>query len=91
MEKKNNSEDWVTQKEAADKAGRSLASVNNLVKRGRIASKELYGKTLVSLSEVLSYAVSAGRPPKPKDEAEKSVAKKRIRKKDPTRLLKTLS
>jgi hypothetical protein len=32
-----------------------------------------------------------GRPPKPKDEAEKSVAKKRVRKKDPTRLLKTLS
>jgi hypothetical protein len=32
-----------------------------------------------------------GRPPKSKDEAEKSAAKKRIRKKDPTRLLKTLS
>jgi hypothetical protein len=32
-----------------------------------------------------------GRPPKPKDEAEKSAAKKRVRKKDPTRLLKTLS
>jgi hypothetical protein len=33
----------------------------------------------------------AGRPPKPKDEAEKSIAKKRVNKKDPTRLLKTLS
>ena len=38
----------------------------------------------------------SGRPPKTKaetmrDEAEKSVAKKRIRRKDPTRLLKTLS
>lgn len=32
-----------------------------------------------------------GRPPKPKDEAEKSVALKRVRKKDPTRILKTLS
>ena len=32
-----------------------------------------------------------GRPPKSKEEAEKSVPKKRIRKKDPTRLLKTLS
>jgi hypothetical protein len=34
-----------------------------------------------------------GRPSKPKaqEEAEKSVAKKRFRKKDPTRLLKTLS
>jgi hypothetical protein len=32
-----------------------------------------------------------GRPPKTKGEAEKLVAKKRVRKKDPTRLLKTLS
>jgi excisionase family DNA binding protein len=34
-----------------------------------------------------------GRTPKPKDEskAEKSVAEKRVRKKDPMRLLKTLS
>jgi hypothetical protein len=66
MKKKNNSEDWVTQKEAAEKSGRSLASINNLVKRERIASKEIYGKVLVSLSEVLGYSVSAGRPLKPK-------------------------
>jgi hypothetical protein len=32
-----------------------------------------------------------GRPPKSRDEAEKSAAKKRARRKDPTRLLKTLS
>jgi hypothetical protein len=32
-----------------------------------------------------------GRPPSLKDEAEKSVAQKRVRKKDPARLLKTLS
>jgi hypothetical protein len=31
------------------------------------------------------------RPPNLKDEAEKSAAKKRVRKNDPTRLLKTLS
>lgn len=32
-----------------------------------------------------------GTSPKPTDEAEKSTARKRVRKKDPTRLLKTLS
>lgn len=32
-----------------------------------------------------------GRPPKPKEEAEKSATRKRVRKKDPTRNLKTLS
>jgi hypothetical protein len=32
-----------------------------------------------------------GRPTKSRDEAEKSVARKRVYKKDPTRLLKTLS
>jgi transposase len=32
-----------------------------------------------------------GRPPKPKDKADKSVAKKRVHKKNSTRLLKTLS
>ena len=32
-----------------------------------------------------------GRPPKPKEDTEKSVAMKKVRKKDPTRLLKTLS
>lgn len=68
MEKEKNFKDWVTQKEAAERSGRSLASVNNLVKRERIASKEMYGKILVSLSEVLGYSVSAGRPPKPKVE-----------------------
>ncbi|PYS87870.1 MAG: hypothetical protein DMF64_21950 [Acidobacteria bacterium] len=60
----NNSEDWVTQREAAEQTGKSLAAINNLVRRGRIASKEIYGKTLVSLSEVQAYDVAPGRPPK---------------------------
>jgi hypothetical protein len=77
MKKENNSEDWVTQKEAAEKTGRSLASVNNLVNRGRIASKEMYGKTLVSLSEVQGYAVSVGRPPKAKTVSVSKAGKKK--------------
>ena len=64
---KNNSEDWVTQSEAAEKTGKSLAAINNLVRRKRITSKEIYGRTLVSLSEVQKYDVTPGRPPKPKE------------------------
>lgn len=64
---KNNSEDWVTQSEAAEKTGKSLAAINNLVRRKRIVSKEIYGRTLVSLSEVQKYDVTPGRPPKPKE------------------------
>lgn len=73
---KNNSEDWVTQSEAAEKTGKSLAAINNLVRRGRLSSKELYGKTLVSLSEVQRYDVTPGRPPKAKAEAPKAGKKR---------------
>lgn len=59
---KNDSVDWVTQSEAAEKTGKSLAAINNLVRRGRIASKEIYGKKLVSLSEIQNYDVNPGRP-----------------------------
>ena len=72
----NNFEDWVTQSEAADKTGKSLAAINNLVRRGRIASKEIYGKTLVSLSEVQNYDVTPGRPPKAKAEGSKAGKKR---------------
>jgi hypothetical protein len=76
-----NSEDWVTQSEAAEKSGKSLAAINNLVRRGRIASKEIYGKTLVSLSEVQDYDVTPGRPAKGKaDPAAKTIKKKGGRK-----------
>ena len=47
---------------------------------------------LIPRASVLNFEPpKIGRPPKAKDDAEKSVAKKRIQKKDPTRLLKTLS
>lgn len=66
---KNNSEpdDLITQKEAAEVSGRSIAAINELVRRGRIASFEKYGKNLVSKSEMLAFEPDkGGRPPKPK-------------------------
>jgi hypothetical protein len=48
-------EDLITQSEAAELSGRSLASINNLVRRGRLRSKEVFGKKLVYRSEVLAF------------------------------------
>lgn len=67
----------MTQSEAAEATGKSLAAINNLVRRGRIASKEIYGKKLVSLSEVQGYDVAPGRPPKPEKASERPVRAKK--------------
>jgi DNA-directed RNA polymerase specialized sigma24 family protein len=48
-------EDLITQSEAAELSGRSLESINNLVRRGRLRSKEIFGKKLVYRSEVLAF------------------------------------
>jgi hypothetical protein len=62
-------EDWITQSEAANLRGISVQVINNWVRRGRVRTKERYGKTLVSRSEVLAFNPEenkGGRPPKPK-------------------------
>jgi hypothetical protein len=83
--------DLITLTEAAALRGYNDSSaINQLIRRGHIKRYEMYGKPLVSRSEVENY-VPTKPGPKSKDQAEKSVAKKRISKKDPTRLLKTLS
>ncbi len=47
--------DLITQTEAAELRGVSLASISELVKRGRLRSKEVFGKRLVYRSEVLAF------------------------------------
>jgi hypothetical protein len=47
--------EWITQTAAAELRGMSLAAINMLVKRGRVRSKEVYGKILVSRADVLAY------------------------------------
>jgi hypothetical protein len=49
------SEAWITQSVAAELREMSLAAINMLVKRGRIRSKAVYGKMLVSRADVLAY------------------------------------
>jgi hypothetical protein len=59
--------DLITQAEAARLSGRTIPAINELVRRGRIASFEMYGKRLVSKAAVLSFEPDkGGRPPKPK-------------------------
>jgi hypothetical protein len=49
------SQEWITQTHAAKLKKMTLKAINALVLRGRVASKEVYGKTLVSRADVLAY------------------------------------
>lgn len=78
-------DDLITQAEAAELSGRSIPAINELVRRGRIQSFELYGKRLVSKAEVLAFEPDkGGRPPKTDKTAPgpggKAAAKKAARK-----------
>lgn len=73
-------EDWITQSDAAELRGISLQAINNWARRQRVRTKELYGKVLVSRSDVLSYSPSenkGGRPPKAKVETGSKASKKK--------------
>lgn len=84
----------LTTNEAAERLGVSPARVRRLVLDGRLPA-EKFGRDLVIYeADVVAFERrKAGRPPKLKaqEEAEEANAKKRIRKKDSARLLKTLS
>jgi transposase len=54
--------DLITQKEAAEMRGVSLAAITNLVKRGRLTGFEQFGKTLVSRREVQALEDRRGWP-----------------------------
>ena len=59
--------EWITQKEAAEIAGKSLNAVHQLTRAGRLRTKELYGKKLVCREDVLNFEPKkAGRPGKSK-------------------------
>jgi excisionase family DNA binding protein len=65
--------EWITQTEAAKLRGVSLPSITELVSRGRLRSKEVYGKRLVNRSDVLSFERAK---PKQLSKAKKGKAKK---------------
>lgn len=65
--------DLISQTEAADIRGVTRASINELVKRGRLSTVNIGGKTFLRRSEVLNFEPDkGGRPPKPKDESAKT-------------------
>lgn len=86
--------DTYTLAEAAKKLGVTVSRARQLVLDGTLKADKS-GRVLVITAEALEKAkqrqTARGPEPQPKDVAEKKVAKKRIRKKDPTRLLKSLS
>lgn len=56
--------DWVTQAEAAERRGVGVNVIGNWLARGRLRhTKTMFGKRLVSLSEVMGYEpLKGGRP-----------------------------
>lgn len=59
-------EDLITQTEAADLRGVDLGVVNQWVRRERVRSFDMYGRRLVSRSEVMSYDPGANKGGRPK-------------------------
>ena len=58
-------DDLISQADAAELRGVSRASINELVKRGRLRSVEIGGKVFLYRSEVIAFEPqSGGRPPK---------------------------
>jgi fatty acid-binding protein DegV len=54
--------DLITQKEAAELRGVSLAAIANLVKRGRLSKFKQFGRSLVSRREVEALEDKRGWP-----------------------------
>jgi excisionase family DNA binding protein len=87
----------LTVTQAAERLKVAAITVRKWCKRGLFPNAYMHETPLGALwlipeSDVKNFQPpTMGRPPKPKEEAEKSAAKKRVRKKDPSRLLKTLS
>jgi hypothetical protein len=57
---------YVTQTEAARERGVSFAVVNSWAHRGRVRTKDVYGRLLVHLGDVLSYDPTANKGGRPK-------------------------
>jgi excisionase family DNA binding protein len=55
--------DWISQAEAAHLRGVSRQAISKLVRKGRLRTIVIGGRTLVSRAEVLAYRPrAAGRP-----------------------------
>jgi hypothetical protein len=87
----------LTPRQYAEQQGVAYTTVMNWLQQGKIPEAVKHETPTGHYWELPEVApkpeLQPGRPPKPKEEvkAEKSAARKRVRKKDSTRLLKTLS
>jgi hypothetical protein len=87
----------LTTSKVAERLKVAQPTVKLWCRQGRFPNAELQETPrgpvwMIPESDLQGFTLpTRGRPSKSKDEAEKSAAKKRRRKKDPTRLLKTLS
>lgn len=71
----NSFDDYVTQSDAAARRGVDLSVLNAWVRRGRVRSKEVFGRRVVYLPDVMSYEPEAnkgGRPPTKKEDGKGS-------------------
>lgn len=64
MKKKKVPEDLITLPEAAALRGVGVSAVSRLISRGRIQSYEMFGRKLVSKSELKAYRPAKGGRPK---------------------------
>jgi excisionase family DNA binding protein len=69
--------DLISQAEAAELRNVTRASINELVKRGRLRTVQIGGKAFLYRSEVLNFEPDkGGRPPKTKAEGNSKGSKK---------------
>jgi hypothetical protein len=57
---------YVTQTEAARERGVTFASVNTWAHRGRVRTRDAYGRLLVHLGDVMEYDPTANKGGRPK-------------------------
>lgn len=73
MAKSTDTDSLISQAEAAQLRGVSRASINQLIKRGRLQAVEIAGRKLLHKTEVLAFeSKKGGRPAK---QAQKKAAK----------------
>jgi hypothetical protein len=73
-------QDLVTQAEAAVIRGVSLASINELVRRGRFTPVEMFGRKLLRRSDVLAFTPLKTGPKSVKTAPRRSVISKERKK-----------
>jgi excisionase family DNA binding protein len=70
-------QDWITQAEAARVRGVSPQGISDLIRRGRLQTLRIGGKTFVRRSEVEAFTPTTGGRPRKKVAPKKTLPKKK--------------